>query len=151
MSLFNCWAGGPLLCYVLPLPWTVSTSGQHLFENWLSSLLSLIPIDVSKGECKALSPHHQEQLVSRALQKKGGSEKEGSGGNGGEPLLFSQKDFVSFCFWWVYNLWIICQAVGHCQIMSLEQVILLWQTSRHDFSIKKEKHKWEVAAHCSVA
>jgi len=76
----------------------VSTSGQHLFENSLLSLLSLIPIDVSKGECKALSPHHQEQPVSRALQKKGGSKKEGSGLGGGEALPYSQKGFVSFCF-----------------------------------------------------
>lgn len=76
----------------------MSASGQYLFENSLSSLLSLIPTGVSKGECKALSPHHQEQPVSRALQKKGGSEKDNSGISGGEALPFSQKDFVSFSF-----------------------------------------------------
>lgn len=74
----------------------MSVSGQHLFEKSLSSLLSLVPIDVSKGEREALSPHHQEQPVPRALQKKRGSEKDSSGVSGGESLPYSQKDFVSF-------------------------------------------------------
>lgn len=82
----------------------MSVSGQYLFENSLSSLLSLIPIDVSKGECKALSPHHQEQPVSRALQKKRGSEKDSTGVSGGEAFPCSQKDFVSFSFRLIYNL-----------------------------------------------
>lgn len=88
---------GPFGAHVLPLPWVVPISGQ-LLENSLLSLLSFIPIDVSKGECKALSPPCQEQPVSRLLQKKGGSEKEGSGDNRGEAVPYSQKDCVSFCF-----------------------------------------------------
>lgn len=80
----------------------MSTSGHNLFENSLPSLLSFIPIDVSKGECKVLSSDYQEQPVSRALQKKRDSEKEGSGDSGGKALPYSQKEFVSFQL--VYSL-----------------------------------------------
>ncbi|POI26513.1 hypothetical protein CIB84_009737, partial [Bambusicola thoracicus] len=47
---------------------------------------------VSKGECKALSLHCEKQPISRLLQKKGGSGREGSGVN--NPVLESPK-FIS--------------------------------------------------------
>lgn len=96
LQLLNSWK------FVLPLPWAMPTFGQ--FENSLPSLLSLIPTDVSKGKCKALSLHCQKQPVSGLLQKKGGSGKEGSGDNGGEAFPYSQKESVSFCFQQIFFL-----------------------------------------------
>lgn len=124
--------------------------GSTCLKNSLPSLLSLVPTDVSKGECKALSLHCEKQPISRLLQKKGGSGREGSGDNGGEAFPYSQEYSVSFCFQWIFSLWIKCRAVGYCLLCSLSKW-LCYDRVCHDFSVKNWKRKWEVAAHCSVA